>query len=1459
MTSTVDLTEIAIRGGAASSLAASGMQDAVASAGVASVGTSSASSVVRGLAAEVDGCQVRATGDSSVASLGVAMLSGGSATYNVSGASVVALRSELVSRGSTCVASGGCVAHSQSTMRSSAANVTLRCEDAQVLSSGSAAVGSLSFISYCAAQQEVDVQSLSVCSISSNITTFGSGDCASSVGACACGSPSSTTSMAGVSISATASNVSTSGVNSVSSLGAAHSGASLAARDWTVYAERCRIESQGSGDCVSSGGIACKNSASSLLSASNDTFVFSSSTVQARGSNGVTSAGLASYGTISLTTVEASLSSTIAASLCTVYSESSTISAFGSGNAIASMGIASLNLCGSVCACQNIIAVRSTSSVSCANVTIHGVSTRCTASGTDSIASMGVASRAIATCVNAHFTDRCSINSTSTVAASRFSIDAGPSSSVSANGQYSVSSAAFTSHAMTSTVDLTEIAIRGGAASSLAASGTQDAVASAGVASVGTSYASSVVRGLAVEVDGCQVRATGDSSVASLGIAMLSGGSAKHTAANVTLRCEDAQVLSNGSAAVGSLSFTSYCAAQQEVDVQSLSVCAISSNITTLGSGDCASSVGACACGSPSSTTSMARVSISATASNVSTSGANSVSSLGAAHSGASLTARDWTVYAERCRIESQGSGDCVSSGGIACKNSASSQLSASNTTFVFSSSAVQARGSNGVTSAGLASYGTISLTTVEASLSSTIAASLCTVYSESSTISAFGSGNAIASMGIASFNLCGSVCACQNIIVVRSTSSVSCANVTIHGVSTRCTASGKDSIASMGVASRAIATCKNIYVTNRCSTLPTFSVAGVAVSLTASNSTVNSSGNASVAALALSSLVSSSEYHVRTCQSDVQCSGSPSDRCACLFSSTADSPLKSTTGSLIAVATRVSAPSSSCISLRPVLSDTGGNVSVLRDVSLACPNVGWSGTCSNCCGSNISVNGSPLTASNVATWFVGLQLNPIGGCPIGGGCSAIAPPPMTLPLKAGCNSAAGLPSSSDLPSSRNTKTSSSSASRSRNGSPSSMSFSHFISHSRSRTQRFHELSNSTNVLLSLGPTLSLSDSPPPHPDKVIPSAAHVAAELLGSESVAAAVVQGGTTSAAVASIAGAPSAATYASRVGSLAKVADCGFASGIKADAVPDTFEHPLYFALGSSQLRNYAGGAVLTLLLFVLLPCLLVAATHWQLGEAPQDRPALCQLQRHVFGVLASLCFAYFAPGVQGASVMLVFYGDDEAMVAGVLLFLAVIAVWCVLFLGLWCVPLLALVDGRAVWNFRRRLCVTMWVFAEAAAELSRMTSRLYYAEEVFLSCALAALANAPPIRGSCTPVALAVIVLAATHVAFQALYRPYKGLLDASFLLLAGVLQLLLAIVNFTLVQGAGAAAEGAAGALVLALSCLFFIQAVVGSFVACAEQSRRRLAKGADHGDDGSDSGDESCSSLAVPLATNPLN
>ena len=403
--------------------------------------------------------------------------------------------------------------------------------------------------------------------------------------------------------------------------------------------------------------------------------------------------------------------------------------------------------------------------------------------------------------------------------------------------------------------------------------------------------------------------------------------------------------------------------------------------------------------------------------------------------------------------------------------------------------------------------------------------------------------------------------------------------------------------------------------------------------------------------------------------------------------------------------------------------------------------------------------------------------------------------------------------------------------------------------------------STASSSLLSVSSPVSVSASVLDHPVEGTHDAARVASTLIGSEA-ATAIVRSGAASVAVASIFAMPSVATYASRVDSLAKVVDCGFASHIEADAVPDPFEHPFYFALGSSNLRNYGGAAVLTLLLFILLPCLPVAATHWLLGEAPQDHPTLCRLQRYVCGVLASLFFGYFGPSVVGASVMLISFGDSGVLFVGALLFVAVIAAWCALIAGLWWLPLQA--GGRAAWDFRRRLCVTMWIFAEGAAQLSRMTSRLYYVEEVFISCALAAVVNAPSIRGSCTPAALAVIVLCAAHVAFQALCRPYEALLDTIFSLVDGFLQLLLAIVNFALLQGASGVADDIAGCVVLALSCLFVLQAAISIVTACtslfhfcAEKSATP-AFGLSCEDFGSDGDGGGCGALSVPMTANPL-
>ena len=235
----------------------------------------------------------------------------------------------------------------------------------------------------------------------------------------------------------------------------------------SITCTRSNVTSRSSvGAAASLALVVCTTSSRAVLSAFNVTIRVTNSAVNSTGVNCVASAGLASYGTSSHTTLEASSSSTIGASLCTLYSESSTISASGSGSAIASMGIASYNYCASSMWIASTIIVSSTSNISAADVDIHGHLTQCTASGADSIASMGVASRATAACTNTKDPLRCAVNPTSSVTARSVIIDVGPSSSASASGESSVSSAAFTSHAGTSTVELTEITIRGGAASS---------------------------------------------------------------------------------------------------------------------------------------------------------------------------------------------------------------------------------------------------------------------------------------------------------------------------------------------------------------------------------------------------------------------------------------------------------------------------------------------------------------------------------------------------------------------------------------------------------------------------------------------------------------------------------------------------------------------------------------------------------------------------------------------------------------------------------------------------------------------------------------------------------------------------------------------------------------------------------------------------------------------------------
>ena len=973
-------------------------------------------------------------------------------------------------------------------------------------------------------------------------------------------------------------------------------------------------------------------------------------------------------------------------------------------------------------------------------------------------------------------------------------------------------------------------------------------VACLGFASLSRDRSAITATNIVVYALECNATASGISSVASMGFVSYSYLSSSSTidASNITVLTSGCSVAATGMNTVTSMGFSSFSDSSGTINATNVTMQASACNVTAIGSSAATAMGFASYSSSNSSTVFAANVMISASRCTLIVTASTSVACLGFAslsRDRSAITATNIVVYALECNATASGISSVASMGFVSYSYlSSSSTIDASNITVFASGCSVSAIGSNCVSCMGVAS--------LSRDLS-TIDTTGMAVYASRCNVTASGTSS-VSNMGIASFSY------------LSSSSAITATNLTLWAAGCVVTATGNKTVANMGVASycaffSTVSTMNTGLFVLGCnlSTIGNGSVANIGVAsysvsnaavIFATNTTAFASGcnavvtgRSAITAMGFSALsrAASSTVAVRSallvwCSSHIVAVG---DASLAGVAAAVSTVVELADVRWVLLRARIAVSGGSCMTMAP----STPLPSVAEDVELLhCTAGGWA-TPSLLCRSNVTLNGKTLDQSLTPTAYSGpctfsrptscIDFLPPSGIP--------SPPfqPQVLP-DVGCSYTSTLTNTPE--------------------------------HVESASVLLSASDPTSSTTSSRSPTVAASSfslTVLPADNHGAPNAAGAAAKFIGSNTVATAIVQVGVASAVVSCVAAMPSAISYASRLGSLAKVADCGFARDVDGGAAPDPFEHPFYFALGSSRMRHIAGAAVLTLLLFVVIPCSLMLAAHQLLGDAPQAHPSLCRLQRFYFGTFTSLCFAYFGPTVLGAGVTLMSLGDNSPLnFLGVLLAMTVIVVWCPLTTGLQRLPLRKKADGQTVWDFHHRLCVTMWIFAEAAAELGRMTSRLYYVEEVLISCAFAALANAPPVGGSCIVHALAMIALAATHLLYLVLSIPYKARLDNGYAIAAGILQFLLATDNIFIVLGAGAAAESVAGALVVVLSSFFFIEAVTGSFVACAQRSRHRLAALHDptgvtlrhqHDDVEELNNDGVC--LSVPLKnTNPL-
>ena len=817
--------------------------------------------------------------------------------------------------------------------------------------------------------------------------------------------------------------------------------------------------------------------------------------------------------------------------------------------------------------------------------------------------------------------------------------------------------------------------------------------------------------------------------------------------------------------------------------------------------------------------------------SNVTASGSDSVASMAfTSSSGTStstITVNNATLFSASSNATASGSSSVACMGFTSSNsfNAGSSIIVAYNATLYSSNSSVTATGGNSVASIGFASFGATTSTTT---------ANDVTLYCEESSVTATGS-HSVASMGFASRS-----------IFTGGTSTTNNNRATFYAASSSVTATGFNSVASMGFSSYSAATSGRATITANSAT-----VYSAASSVTATGSyPVASMGFASYSGGSGIYSVTTNNVVLVLCASRVYGSGAGS----IAIVGSDPTPALPFTARCLLVRSQIVMDCRPCVTMLDGHTE-GALPSLAMDLSLQCGSVGTLPRCSH----NVtSASQTPVPS-------------PAGSCPTYNftTCDTIFPTPVHPSIVLPPWMRGGDLAPSRVAHSFSQTVTAPSLSRTATSAASHSTF------SRRQGAVSMLASNNTCTMTtrsalspSVTPSMAVLGGPSPSSGTV-----HVAAQLIGSEAAARAVVSSTSVSAAMSSVVSAPSAMASASRVASLSKVVDCGFGAEIDGEnAVPDMLDLPVHPAVGSSRLRYYVGGVALTSSLLVLLPLLAVLGSHAKLGDTRRSRPTLMWLQRHIFTTFAFVCVGFFGPPVVGGGVLLLFFsdaGDWGAAAVGALGVASVVVAWGFLAAGLWRLPLsidssnrTSVAGARLVWNFKRRMCVALWCFAGSSRDL-RGVARFYFSEELLASCAMAAIANAPRVDGSCHGLAWAMAAVAVAHLAFVAVVRPYDLRLDNVWSLLVASLQVALSVVQTAVVYGADG--RDVAAALVLALCASFFLQAALGAMLECVALSRRRVQRviqgGAIGGalEDNSDKEDGD-SVLTVPLtnAMNPL-
>ena len=697
----------------------------------------------------------------------------------------------------------------------------------------------------------------------------------------------------------------------------------------------------------------------------------------------------------------------------------SVIRADALGCAVASVGFVCYGYSEMVGATDGTLEVSTSSAVEVSSVTVDVNSSHVNAAGSDSVAAIGIASRAHGICHNFQ-SGRCSWSAPSSITASSVSMRT-TASIISAQGTSdSTAAVGYTSYGTTSKVSVVASSIRveGG---SVAATGGQ-AVACGGVSSLADLRQELTASQLVFETDSSAVRAEAASTASCFGLAAWSLQACRWNVGEVSLRASGSQLSTHANNYAVGLGFgaggvttegsiVGFSASSHRtqltatgvkgvaaasvmvlsadttnlVSTYSVQLIASSSMISAVASSESAHSLsfgisgGNAGCAAVDFT-------IAAIDSRLYSNGTKCVTAMGASmcgHASAVLNVVNLVLEALHCDVRSDGT-DGVSSGGVAAVSDGVSNAQANNATLLFSYCNVSSHGANAVVSGGL-----VAIAEHKAAFSTTSSVTSLQVllYAEGSVISAAASGRAVSSMGFASYAHCENRANVGGTLGVSTSSTVEVTGVEVVVNRSQVYASGVESVSAIGVASSTFVVCTNTGSGNCAKYSPSVATA-INTSFVASQSSIEGVSTTLTAVLAVASLGVSRMLQVRVCRSSVFCTA-----CAAVMATTPDSKTVSSTGRFQIISSTISAPSGDCLGIAP---KNTNERSVMQDSTLNCGAAGWASVCDGCCGTNVTVSGAPLSTATFNGFAVDGADCPIALLPLS--CDAILPRPRIVP-----------------------------------------------------------------------------------------------------------------------------------------------------------------------------------------------------------------------------------------------------------------------------------------------------------------------------------------------------------------------------------------------------------------------------------------------------------------------------